>query len=72
MNELKVNDEVIVNYTAGPATVRLVLGATGVAISKILNSVKIIYAIRYTDGTEKYFDQTEELRDLFNTLTRTA
>lgn len=70
LSELDADDRVIINYTAGPATIKLILGASAVAMSKILEDLKIVYAIKYPEGEEKYLDQTEELRGLFNSLTR--
>lgn len=70
LSEVGPEDRVTINYTAGSATIKLILGASAVALSKILENLKIVYAIKYPDGEEKYLDQTEELKGLFDSLTR--
>ncbi|KXB04897.1 hypothetical protein AKJ35_00640 [candidate division MSBL1 archaeon SCGC-AAA833F18] len=65
---LDPDDEVIINYTAGSATIKIILGATAVAISRFMENLRIVYAIKYPDGTEKYLDQTEALGKLFTQL----
>lgn len=70
LGEVGGDDKVTINYTAGSATIKLILGAAAVALSRILENLKIIYAIRYPDGEEEYRDQTEKLQTLFSNLTR--
>lgn len=70
LGEVGGDDKVTINYTAGSATIKLILGAAAVALSRILENLKIIYAIRYPDGEEEYRDQTEKLQTLFGNLTR--
>lgn len=67
LSELKPTDEIVVNYTGGAANVKLFLGATAVALSSLLH-VRIIYALRYKDGTEIYKDYTEEIKGIFKKL----
>jgi hypothetical protein len=64
IRELKLTDEVVINYTGGAANVKLFLAAIAVSLAKILN-VKIVYALRYPDGTEIYKDNTEEFKKIF-------
>lgn len=66
-SQIKPTDEVIINYTGGAASVKLLLGASAVVLSKMI-PLKIIYALRYKGGTEVYKDQTEELREIFKQL----
>jgi len=65
--EIKPEDEVIINYTGGAASVKLLLGASAVVLSRIM-PIRIIYALRYKGGTEVYKDQTEELKQIFKQL----
>jgi hypothetical protein len=65
--EIKPTDEVIINYTGGAASVKLLLGASAVVLSRIM-PVRIIYSLRYKDGTEIFKDQTEELKAIFKRL----
>lgn len=67
LRELKPTDEIIINYTGGAANVKLFLGATAVALTSFLH-VRIVYALRYKDGTEIYKDQTEEITKIFKQL----
>jgi hypothetical protein len=65
--EIKPEDEVIINYTGGAASVKLLLGASAVVLSRIM-PIRIIYALRYKGGVEVYKDQTEELKQIFKQL----
>jgi hypothetical protein len=65
--EIKPTDEVLVNYTGGAASVKLLLGVSAILRSRKLPT-KIIYALRYKAGTEIYMNQTEDLKEVFNTL----
>ncbi len=65
--QIKPEDEVIINYTGGAASVKLLLGASAVVLSKIM-PIRIIYALRYKEGTEVYKDQTEDLKQIFKQL----
>ncbi|MDI6820340.1 MAG: hypothetical protein QMC89_05500 [Candidatus Hodarchaeaceae archaeon] len=67
IKQVKPNDEVVINYTGGAASVKLLLGATAVVLSRFL-SIKIIYALRLDDGKEVVRDQTEELQEIFKQL----
>ncbi len=57
-------DEVIVNYTGGSSLVRLLLGATGVVLPTVMKA-KVLYAIKYPEGTEIMADHTRMLREIF-------
>ncbi len=57
-------DEVIVNYTGGSSLVRLLLGATGVVLPTVMKA-KVLYAIKYPEGTEITADHTGVLREIF-------
>lgn len=65
--EIKPTDEVIINYTGGAASVKLLLGASAVVLSRIL-PIRIIYSLRYKDGTEVFKDQTDDLKSIFKQL----
>jgi hypothetical protein len=67
--KIKRTDEVLVNYTGGAASVRLLLGVGAILLSRKM-PVKIIYAIRYKSGTEIYLNQTESLKEVFKRLRR--
>ncbi|MFN4133673.1 MAG: hypothetical protein ACK4GQ_04835 [Candidatus Hadarchaeales archaeon] len=69
LKQIKPRDEVVINYTGGPANVKLLLGICGVFLSKIMN-VKLIYALRYKGGTEVYKVQTDELRAIWDELSK--
>jgi hypothetical protein len=65
------NDELIINYTGGPAPVKLLLGAMGVKLSSTMNA-RVIYAIKYPEGIEFVKDHTDILNDVFQRLKVTA
>lgn len=65
--EIKPTDEIIINYTGGAASVKLLLGASAVVLSRIM-PIRIIYSLRYKDGTEIFKDQTEDLKTIFKQL----
>ena len=67
LKEIKPGDEIIINYTGGAASVRLLLGASAVVLSRFM-PVRIIYALRYKGGVEIFKDQTEELKKIFKQL----
>jgi len=67
IKHVKPDDDVVINYTGGAASVKLLLGASAVILSKFL-PIRIIYALRYKDGLEKYVDQTNELKEIFKQL----
>jgi len=67
IRSIKPNDEVVINYTGGAASVKLLLGASAVVLSRFL-PIRIIYALRYKGGLEKYVDQTKELVEIFRSL----
>ncbi len=66
-SEIKPTDEVIINYTGGAASVKLLLGASAVVLSRII-PIRIIYSLRYKDGTEIFKDQTDDLKAIFKQL----
>lgn len=63
LKEIKPNDEVSINYSEGSATVKLVLGATAVGLSKYMPSIQILYA-----DAAALLDHTKALKDLFKLL----
>lgn len=67
IKQVKPNDEVVINYTGGAASVKLLLGATAVVLSRFL-PIRIIYTLRLDDGREVVRDQTEELQEIFKQL----
>lgn len=67
LREVKPKDEVIINYTGGAASVKLLLGASAVVLSRFL-PIKIVYALRYKGGIEVFKDQTKELKEIFTQL----
>jgi len=67
IKQLNPADEIVINYTGGAASVKLLLGATAVVMSRFL-PIRIIYALRYKGGIEKYEDQTEQLKEIFKNL----
>ena len=62
VREVKPEDEVYINYSEGTATVKLVLGAAAVGLSKYLN-IRILYA-----DAAALLDHTKALKDLFKLL----
>ena len=67
IRQLKPDDEIVMNYTGGAASVKLLLGATAVVLDRFL-PIRIIYALRYKNGVERYEDQTDELKEIFKQL----
>ncbi len=67
IKQVKPEDEVVINYTGGAASVKLLLGATAVVLAQFL-PIRIIYALRYKGGVEKYEDQTDALKEIFKQL----
>ena len=64
---VKPTDEIVINYTGGAASVKMLLGASAVVLSRFL-PIRIVYALRYKNGTEIFKDQTEELKAIFKQL----
>lgn len=67
VKEINPKDDVVINYTGGAASVKLLLGASAMALSKHV-PIRIIYALRYKGGTEVFKDQTAELKTIFKQL----
>jgi hypothetical protein len=67
IKQVKPEDKVTINYTGGTASVKLLLGATAVVLSKIM-PIRIIYAVRYKGGIEVFKDQTKELKEIFRQI----
>jgi hypothetical protein len=67
--EIKPTDEVLVNYTGGAASVKLLLGVSAILLSRKI-PIKIIYALRYKAGTEIYINQTDDLKEIFKRFQR--
>ncbi len=65
--KVKPKDEVVVNYTGGAASVKLLMGL-GAMLVQTKSQVRLVYALRYKAGTEVYLDQTEDLKDIFKRL----
>jgi hypothetical protein len=63
--KIKRKDQVLVNYTGGAASVKLLLGMCAILLSKKL-PIKIIYVLRYKAGTEIYLNQTEYLKEFLD------
>ncbi|MBS3815703.1 MAG: hypothetical protein KGY45_03980 [Hadesarchaea archaeon] len=57
-------DEVLVNYTGGSANVRVILGLTGIVLTRVCPT-KIMYAINYPEGPDVMDNQAEKLRDIY-------
>jgi len=66
-SEIKPGDDIVINYTGGAASVKLLLGASAVVLSRIM-LIRTIYALRYKGGIEVFKDQTEELKGIFKRL----
>lgn len=62
-----MNDEVVINYAGGSAGVKLILGMTGVVLSKLMRA-KIVYTIGYPGGLKIVEDQTKVLGNIFKRL----
>lgn len=60
-------DEIVINYTAGSANTRLVLGMTGLTLARIYPT-KLLYAIEYPEGTKVIENKAEKLQDIYNSL----
>lgn len=67
LREFKPGDEIVINYTGGAASVKLLLGATAAVLSRFL-PIRIVYALRYKGGIERFEDQTEVLKEVFRHL----
>jgi hypothetical protein len=65
--QINAGDEVVVNYTGGAASVKLLLGVSAVVMSRV-PPVRIIYAIKYPRGIEVFADQTEVIKNIFQRL----
>jgi hypothetical protein len=67
IKRIKPGDDIVINYTGGAASVKLLLAASAVVLSKFL-PIRIVYVLRYKSGLEKYVDQTKELVEIFRSL----
>ena len=67
IKRIKPGDDIVINHTGGAANVKLLLGVSAVVLSKFL-PIRIIYALKYKGGLEKYVDQTKELNEIFRNL----
>jgi len=66
-NHINPGDEVVVNYTGGAASVKLLLGISA-AVMPRTPPIRMIYAIKYPGGIEVFADQTEAIKNIFQRL----
>ncbi|HID60694.1 MAG TPA: hypothetical protein EYP46_02405 [Hadesarchaea archaeon] len=64
---IKVDDEVVINYSGGTQAMSLVLGSVAVVLSRIM-PVRVLYSIRTPEGRGKILDHTEVIKELFRKL----
>ncbi|MEM3519448.1 MAG: hypothetical protein QW179_00490 [Candidatus Hadarchaeales archaeon] len=67
LEQLKMNDEVTINYSSGTQVMSLILGSVAIVLSRIM-PVKIIYSTKAVSGKEEILDHTEALKDFFSRL----
>ena len=67
LQQISMDDEIVINYAGGSAGVKLILGMTGVVLSKFMRA-KIVYAIEYPGGLRIVEDQTKVLGNIFKRL----
>ncbi len=67
LQEIKGADEIIVNYTGGSACLKVVLGVTGVVLSRLMRT-KVLYAIGYPNDVKIVEDHTQALNEIFKRL----
>lgn len=65
--QIKIDDEVTINYSGGTQAMSLVLGSVALVLTRIM-PVRVLYSVRTSKGKEKIFDHTQALRDLFRKL----
>ncbi|HDI12779.1 MAG: hypothetical protein DRN83_02035 [Hadesarchaea archaeon] len=67
LDRIKIDDEVIINYSGGTQAMSLVLGSVAIVLSRMM-PLQVLYSIRTPDGEEKILDHTEVIRELFRKL----
>lgn len=67
LEQLKSDDQLLINYSGGTQAMSLVLGSVAIVLSRIM-SIQILYSTRTPGGKEKILDHSKELRELFHRL----
>ncbi len=67
LSRIKIDDEVIINYSGGTQAMSLVLGSVAIVLSRIM-PIQVLYSIRTPSGEEKVLDHTRIIRELFRKL----
>ncbi len=67
LKEVKGADEIIVNYAGGSACLKVVLGITGVVLSRLVRT-RVLYAIEYPNDVKIVEDHTQALKEIFKRL----
>lgn len=67
LEQVKLDDEVTINYSGGTQAMSLVLGSVAVVLTRIM-PVRVLYSTRFPGGKEKTYDHTRVLKDLFRKL----
>jgi hypothetical protein len=69
LTKIDIEDEIMINYSAGSRSMSLMLGALAVVLARLVK-VKVIYSALTPSGEEKIFEHTEPLVDFFKSLQR--
>jgi hypothetical protein len=67
LQEIKGADEIIVNYAGGSACLKVMLGITGVVLSRLMRA-RLLYAIEYPNDVKIVEDHTQALKEIFKQL----
>lgn len=67
IEQIKMEDEVAINYSSGTQVMSLILGSVAIVLSRIM-PVRILYSTRPVSGKEQILDHTKALKDLFSRL----
>ncbi len=67
LEQLKPDDQVMINYSGGTQAMSLVLGSVAIVLSRIME-IQILYSTRSPGGKEKLLDHSKKLSELFHKL----
>jgi hypothetical protein len=67
LEQIKPEDQVIINYSGGTQVMSLVLGSVAVVLSRIM-PIQILYSTARPGKREQLLDHSKKLRELFHRL----
>jgi len=67
LENLKPDEQVMINYSGGTQAMSLVLGSVALVLTRVM-PIQILYSTKTIKGEEKIYDHSDVLKELFHKL----